>query len=103
MKHLNVRWNPATNEWFCPKCGRTSDHANVDAAHVELDQYECEISPEGSIAAAGTENYLALGIVRRVRTVSNASRRTACWNPMTLKSRLQFGHHTDETLHGSAL
>ena len=55
MKHLNVRWNPATNEWFCPKCGHTSDHASVDAAHVELDQYECEISSEGPIAAAGTE------------------------------------------------
>ena len=27
----------------------------MDAAHVELDQYECEISSEGPIAAAGTE------------------------------------------------
>jgi hypothetical protein len=22
----NIRWNPATQEWFCMKCGRTSDH-----------------------------------------------------------------------------
>ena len=55
MKHPNILWNPATKEWFCTKCGRTSDHTNVDAAHVELDQYECEISSEGPIAAAGTE------------------------------------------------
>ena len=56
MKHANILWNPATKEWFCTKCGRTSDHANADAAHVELDQYECQISSEERpIAAAGTE------------------------------------------------
>src|SRR5207248_8946241 len=55
MKHLNILWNPATKEWSCAKCGHTSDHATVEAAHVELDQYECEISSEGPIAAVGTE------------------------------------------------
>jgi len=43
MKHENIRWNPATQEWFCPKCGRTSDHANEQDAHTELERYECHI------------------------------------------------------------
>ena len=56
MKHLNIGWNPATKEWFCAKCGRTSDHANVHEAHKELDQYECQVpSVESPRAAPGTE------------------------------------------------
>jgi hypothetical protein len=43
MKHVSIRWNPATQEWFCTKCGRTSDHISVADAHAELDQYDCEI------------------------------------------------------------
>jgi hypothetical protein len=43
MKHKNVRWNPATLEWFCVVCGRTSDHLNEADAHVELEQYECSV------------------------------------------------------------
>ena len=55
MKHPNILWNPATKEWFCTKCGRTSDHATMEAAHVELNQYECQISSADPLAAAGTE------------------------------------------------
>ena len=43
MKHPNIRWNPATTEWFCAKCGRTSDHIRVKDAHSELNQYECDV------------------------------------------------------------
>jgi hypothetical protein len=43
MKHQNLIWNPRTLEWFCTKCGRTSDHTSVQDAHVELDQYECQV------------------------------------------------------------
>lgn len=43
MKHLSIRWNPATQEWFCSKCGRTSGHNSVLDAHAELDQYDCEV------------------------------------------------------------
>jgi hypothetical protein len=56
MKHLNIRWNPATKEWYCTACGRTSDHANVYDTHKALDQYECQIpSLEAARADPGTE------------------------------------------------
>jgi hypothetical protein len=56
MKHLNVRWNPVTREWFCATCGRTSDEPSVHAAHEKLDQYECQIpSVETPRAEPGTE------------------------------------------------
>src|ERR1700730_5869029 len=56
MKHENLRWNPGTREWFCAKCGRTSDHANVHDAHKALDQCECQVpSVESPRAAQGTE------------------------------------------------
>src|SRR5713226_8336492 len=43
MKHVTILWNPATQEWFCTKCGRTSDHSNVQYASEELDEYDCEV------------------------------------------------------------
>jgi hypothetical protein len=43
MKHENIRWNPATLEWFCLKCGRTSDHTSEQEARQELEQWECRI------------------------------------------------------------
>lgn len=55
-QHLNIAWNPATKEWFCTKCGRVSDHVSENDAHVELDQYECQVpSVEGTTAAPGTK------------------------------------------------
>ena len=55
MKHLSVRWNPATREWYCTRCGRTSDHTSVQEAHVELDQYDCQLtSVEVPSAQPGT-------------------------------------------------
>jgi hypothetical protein len=55
MKHLSVCWNPATREWYCTRCGRTSDHTSVQDAHIELDQYDCQlISVEASSVPPGT-------------------------------------------------
>lgn len=43
MKHQHINWNPATQEWLCIKCGRTSDHTREKDARFELEQYECHI------------------------------------------------------------
>ena len=43
FKHKDVRWNKEIQEWFCVKCGRTSDHTAKDDALTELEQYECEL------------------------------------------------------------
>ncbi len=43
MKHEQIIWNPAIQEWFCLRCGRTSDHIGEQDAHLELDLYECHI------------------------------------------------------------
>ena len=56
MKHANLRWNPGTGEWFCTKCGRTSDHVSVRDAEEEVDQYECNVQFVGvTRSAPGTE------------------------------------------------
>jgi len=56
MKHENIIWNPATENWFCKKCGRTSDQLSVEEAQGELDQHECNVpSSEISGSAPGTE------------------------------------------------
>jgi hypothetical protein len=43
MKHPELRWNPALEEWFCVKCGRTSDHINQEDAKTELEFFECKL------------------------------------------------------------
>jgi hypothetical protein len=43
MKHTDIRWNRETEEWYCAKCGRTSDHLKKEDALVELEQFECEL------------------------------------------------------------
>ena len=43
MKHTVVRWNPATREHFCVRCGRTSDAMSVTDAQERLEQYDCII------------------------------------------------------------
>jgi hypothetical protein len=56
MRHENIVWNPGTENWFCQKCGRTSDQQTVQEAQLELDQYECNLpASEISGAAPGTE------------------------------------------------
>jgi hypothetical protein len=56
MKHMNLRRNPGTREWFCTKCGRTSDHVSAKGARRELDQYDCKVpSVDIPVAPPGTE------------------------------------------------
>jgi hypothetical protein len=55
MKHLVIRWNPATQEWFCIKCGRTSDHISEEDARVELDQHDCQVPSQGTSTPPGTK------------------------------------------------
>jgi hypothetical protein len=43
MKHENIIWNPATQLWFCAKCGQTSGQVDEKAAHSELDQRQCHL------------------------------------------------------------
>jgi hypothetical protein len=55
MKHLVIRWNPATQEWFCINCGRTSDKISEEDARVELDQHDCQVPSQGTSAPPGTK------------------------------------------------
>lgn len=56
MKHSDIRWNPSTREWFCKRCGRTSDTENEQLAQTSLDQYECTVpSVDVSRSVPGTE------------------------------------------------
>ena len=41
MAKHDLRWNPLTKEWFCIRCGRTSDHVTESDAKGELQQYDC--------------------------------------------------------------
>ncbi len=41
MPHTEIRWNPGTQEWFCKRCGHTSDHVVEADARVELEQFDC--------------------------------------------------------------
>jgi hypothetical protein len=76
MKHLNIGWNPATKEWFCAKCGGTSDHANVHDAHKALDQYECQVpSVESPRAAPGTET---TRLIRKPFNMTLRAERSGC-------------------------
>jgi hypothetical protein len=44
MKHPQLRWNPELQEWFCVKCGLTSDCSKREDAEAELNLlFECEI------------------------------------------------------------
>jgi hypothetical protein len=43
MGHEHLIWNPATKEWFCARCGTTSDHTIEDDARLELEQHLCRM------------------------------------------------------------
>jgi hypothetical protein len=42
-KHQFIRWNEELAQWFCIKCGRTSDHVKAPDAREELEQFKCEL------------------------------------------------------------
>lgn len=55
-RHNDIRWNPATKEWFCAKCGRASQQAGKQGACLELERYKCElpfVNPEISLGWHG--------------------------------------------------
>jgi hypothetical protein len=49
MKHADLRWNPATQEWYCPRCGRTSDHLQERDAEIKLEQFECKLPSQNTV------------------------------------------------------
>jgi hypothetical protein len=42
-EHPNIRWNPDLQEWFCPKCGLTSDHTAEQDAAAEIAGFDCSL------------------------------------------------------------
>jgi hypothetical protein len=42
MAH-EIRWNQELQEWFCARCGRTSDHLRKEDAEVEIEVFPCEL------------------------------------------------------------
>ena len=60
MKHVDLRWNPGTGEWFCTNCGRTTNIEDQDEARASLDQYECTVpSVESFQSHSGHRNQTA--------------------------------------------
>ncbi len=49
--HGEIYWNPALREWFCVRCGRTTDHVSQADARVELEQHDC-VLPVANTARA---------------------------------------------------
>jgi hypothetical protein len=43
LQHEDIRWNPELMEWFCAKCGLTSDHTAREDALVEFAESECSL------------------------------------------------------------
>ena len=39
--HPDIRWNPDLKEWYCAKCGLTSDHVAEHDAVAEMAAFEC--------------------------------------------------------------
>jgi hypothetical protein len=44
LNHTDIRWNPATREWYCAGCGQTSDHSLREDAELELGYIECTLA-----------------------------------------------------------
>ena len=67
MKHGELRWNPATSEWFCVRCGRASDHLTRQDAQVELEQFECSLRSVNAVPHTGKEEGVAQLLSKRSR------------------------------------
>ena len=55
MRHTEIRWNPELEEWFCIRCGQTSDHLVREDAQAELELIECELPISGLPEDYGTD------------------------------------------------
>ncbi len=42
-EHTDIRWNPELQQWFCAKCGQTSDHKEREDAVREMETFDCSI------------------------------------------------------------
>jgi len=67
VKHEEPRWNPATSEWFCVRCGRTCDHLTKQDAQVELEQFECSLPSVNAVLHTGKEEGVARLVSKRSR------------------------------------
>ena len=57
MKHPALRWNPELEEWFCPRCGLTSDCSKREDAEAELNLlFECELPVDEQLARGRTQD-----------------------------------------------
>lgn len=64
MKHPALRWNPQTQEWFCTRCFRTSDHITIQDAELELSQLDCICRKARALLVDDEPNILfTLGLV----------------------------------------
>ncbi len=55
MTHAEIRWNPELREWFCLRCGTTSDRTTKGDAQAELQGSYCFFR-NGYQAAGGRSN-----------------------------------------------
>ncbi len=55
--HPDIRWNPDLQEWFCAKCGLTSDHAAEQDAVAEMATFDCTLQGT-SVAKLGEKERL---------------------------------------------
>jgi len=46
-KEHQIFWNGGSKEWFCVRCGRTSDHITKLDAERELSGYDCILAQHG--------------------------------------------------------
>ena len=97
MKHEKIIWNPGTENWFCAKCGRTSDQTNVQDAELELDRQECIVPSSNTPGVApGTET---IRLIRKpykmtLRTERSGGRFVAKADDGTPVIQLELFHDT---------
>ena len=41
LTHVAIRWQPDLKEWYCIKCGRTSEHAIEHDAWIQINGFDC--------------------------------------------------------------
>jgi len=41
--HSDVRWNPDLRQWYCAKCGLTSDHVAEQDAVAAMAAFDCTL------------------------------------------------------------
>ena len=70
-QHTDIRWNPELQEWFCAKCGATSDHAGKEDAAAELAAFECNLFGANAKKVSDQERDLRAYHLARLRKEAN--------------------------------